>query len=103
MSKVVLQPNYLNELERLNASINALNLSKIKVIFSALNITTTLTDFEKLMDWELILVTVRDRQMAVQLNKLVAYVPNLKFVVDEKQPLFALQQGEKKRRVWKER
>jgi hypothetical protein len=48
-------------------------------------------------------ITATDKPMAVQLNKLAAYIPNLKFTVDATQPLFTLMQGKKGKRVWKER
>ncbi|WP_291130600.1 hypothetical protein [Flavobacterium sp. UBA7682] len=103
MSKVIIDPEYLKQLAALDADIRALNAEKIKLLFTALDISLTAVDFEKLMAWEIILVTVPDRQMAVQLNKLAAYLPNLKFTVDETQPIFKLMQGSKTRRVWKER
>ncbi|RKS03579.1 hypothetical protein [Flavobacterium sp. 102] len=103
MSTVIIDPEYLKQLAALDADIRALNAEKIKLLFTALDISLTAVDFEKLMGWELLLVTVPDKQMAVQLNKHAAYIPNLKFTVDETQPIFTLMQGSKTRRVWKER
>ncbi|MBA4135498.1 MAG: hypothetical protein C0525_12300 [Flavobacterium sp.] len=103
MSKVIIDPEYLKQLAALDADIRALNAEKIKLLFTALDISLTDADFERLMEWELVLVTVPDKQMAVQLNKHAAYIPNLKFTVDETQPIFTLMQGSKTRRVWKER
>ena len=103
MSQVQLDPDYLTKLQALDAAVRALNTQKIRLIFDAVGITTTDADFEKLMDWILILVCVPDKQMAVQLNKLCAYIPNLKFVDDGTKPIFTLMQGNKSRRVWKAR
>ncbi|GAA4023434.1 hypothetical protein GCM10022386_03000 [Flavobacterium cheonhonense] len=103
MAKAIIDPNCLIQLAALDAEIRALNVEKIRLLFTALEIKLTAVDFERLMVWELILVTVPDKQMAVQLNKLAAYIPNLKFVVDGTQTLFTLMQGSKAKRVWKER
>lgn len=81
MSKATIDPDYLNQLAVLDSSVRELNTQKIKVIFDAIGIAVINSDFEKLMGWELILVTVPDKQMAMQLNKLCSYIPNLKFVV----------------------
>lgn len=103
MAKVIINPNYIARLAELDASIKVLNAEKIRTVFAALELKLNEVDFGRLMAWELVLVTVPDKQMAVQLNKFTAYVPNLKFVVDGTQPLFTLMQGSKARRVWKER
>lgn len=103
MSRVIIDAEHLRQLAALDADIRVLNVEKIRLLFTALEIKLTAVDFERLMAWELILVTVPDKQMAVQLNKLAAYIPNLKFVVDGTQPLFTLMQGNKSKRVWKER
>lgn len=103
MSKVIIASEYLDQLVGLDAGIRSLNEEKIRLLFELLAIPISPNDFELLIKWELILVTVPDKQMAVQLNKLSAYVPNLKFVVDAEQPTFSLLQGKKPRRVWKER
>ena len=103
MSTVIIDPEYLKQLAKLDASIRVLNVEKIKLLFKALDISLTDADFERLMGWELVHVTVPDKQMAVQLNKLAAYIPNLKFTVDGTQPIFTLRQGSKTKRVWKER
>ncbi|WP_291132419.1 hypothetical protein [Flavobacterium sp. UBA7682] len=88
MSTVIIDPEYLKQLAALDADIRALNVEKIKLLFTMLDISLTDADFERLMAWELVIVTVPDKQMAVQLNKLAAYIPNLKFTVDATQPLF---------------
>lgn len=103
MAKVIIDPLYLKQLAALDTEIRLLNVEKIKLLFTALDISLTDVDFERLMGWELVLVTVPDKQMAVQLNKLAAYIPNLKFTADGTQDLFTLVQGSKSRRVWKER
>jgi len=103
MSKAIIPHYYLDELATLDEAIRELNDRKIKLLFEILEIKFRASDLKKIMDWELILITVQDKQMAVQLNKLSAYIPNLKFVVREDEFLFTLLQGDKKRRVWKER
>lgn len=103
MSKAIIPHYYLDELAALDEAIQALNDQKIKLLFEMLQIKLKASDLEKIMDWELILLTVKDKQMAVQFNKLSAYIPNLKFVVREDEFPFTLLQGDKKRRVWKER
>ncbi len=103
MSKLVIEPNYLEELAALDNAISKLNFSKLEIIFRLLGMSFSPEDLKKLAVWDLILVSVMDKQMAVQLNKLSAYMPNLKFVVDPDQYLFTLTPGHKPRRVWKER
>lgn len=103
MSKVILAPQYLASLAELDQSIYALNKQKTAILFEALKIRVTPQDLAAMLEWELILVAVPDKQMAVQLNKYSAYVPHLKFIVAVDQRLFALSQGIKARRVWKER
>lgn len=103
MAKLIIPQNYLDELATLDVAIQELNDQKIKLLFDLLSIKPSTSDLEKMLDWELILVTVLDKQMAIQLNKLSAYIPNLKFVVREDQLLFTLLPGDKNRRVWKER
>ena len=103
MSKAIIPHYYLDELATLDEAIRELNDRKIKLLFEILEIKFRASDLKKILDWELILITVQDKQMAVQLNKLSAYIPNLKFVVREDEFLFTLLQGDKKRRVWKER
>jgi hypothetical protein len=103
MSKAKIPTKYLSQIAELDESIAILNTRKIKLIFKALDIKCSNKDFTRIMEWELVLVTVPDRQMAVQLNKLSAYIPNLKFVVDGDSDLYTLQQGVKGRRVWKGR
>lgn len=103
MSKIIIEPHYLQELAALDAAIAIQNRSKLRIIFQILGKDISRDDFDKLALWDLILVSVMDKQMAVQLNKLSAYMPNLKFVVDPEQDLFTLSPGSKSRRVWKER
>lgn len=103
MSKVVVPPHYLDALTELNRAIEDLNEQKITLLLELLGIKPTDVEWEKMLVWDLILVTVLDKQMAVQLNKLSAYVPRLKFVVRTDLSLFTLMPGTKRRRVWKER
>jgi hypothetical protein len=103
MAKIFIKPRYLAQLAALDTAIQELNERKITVLFELLGIMPERADFIKILDWELILVTVVDQKMAVQLNRLSAYIPTLKFVVREDEPLFTVLQGNKKRRVWKPR
>lgn len=103
MAKIIVPPSYLDALVALDVAIADLNEQKIRLLFEMLGIELTDADWEKMMVWELIMITVLDKQMAVQLNQLSAYVPRLKFVVQTDCVLFTLLQGDKKRRVWKER
>lgn len=103
MSKIILDPDCLNRLGELDIAILQLNNEKIRLLFEMLPIDFVAIDLERILGWDLILISVPDRQMAVQLNKLSAYIPNLKFVVDAAQPLFTILPGKKPRRVWKER
>jgi glycerol-3-phosphate dehydrogenase len=100
MSKVTIAPKYRKELAQLDNIIRKVNERRLELLFKALGIPTN--DLEKVLTWTLVLVAVPDRQMAVQLNKLSAYMSNLKFVVDATKPLFALEQSRKARRTWKE-
>jgi|GEM_PF-3263364 len=103
MSKLIIDAHNLEALDSLDASIADLNRTKLELIFKILGMSLSVEDFGTLATWDLILVSVKDKQMAVQLNKLSAYMPNLKFVVDPDQPLFSMAPGTKPRRVWKER
>ena len=103
MGKIIVPPSYLDALAALDVVIADLNEQKIRLFFELLGIELTDADWEKMKVWELIMITVLDKQMAVQLNKLSAYMPRLKFVVRADCVLFTLLQGDKKRRIWKER
>lgn len=103
MSKIVINSRYLLQMSEIDVAIEKLNNAKLKLLFQAIGFKLSADDFEKLLVWDLILVCVPDKQMAVQLNKLSAYMPNLKFVVSPDAALFELRPGDKKRRVWKER
>ncbi len=101
--KVIFDVFLLSKLARVDRDIRALNDRKIQLLFKGLDITYTNAEFATMSEWPLILIAVPDKQMAVQLNKMSAYVPNLKFIVDEDAELFEVRRGEKARRVWKER
>lgn len=103
MARIDIDPVYLERLSALDAEIKVLNDTKVRVLFKAIGLTLTERDLGMMLDWDLILVTVQDKTMAVQLNKLSAYVPHLKFVVDSNTPLLTIKPGLKGRRVWKER
>ncbi|GGD17116.1 hypothetical protein [Flavobacterium orientale] len=101
MAKIIVPKKYLDEIVALDVAIQELNEQKIKLLFDLLSIKPSASDLEKILDWGIILVTVLDQQMVVQLNKLSAYMPTLKFVVREDYSLFTLLPGDKKRRVRK--
>uniref|UniRef100_UPI00404A250F hypothetical protein n=1 Tax=Gelidibacter sp. TaxID=2018083 RepID=UPI00404A250F len=103
MSKIEINSKYLEQLSEIDASIEKLNKAKLKILLKAIGMRLSADDFEKLLVWDLITVSLPDKQMAVQLNKLSAYMPNLKFVVSPDANLFELKPGDKSRRVWKER
>lgn len=103
MSKVLLPDAFYGALQELDGLVVEANNRKIRLLLDALGVPLSEAAFAAILEWDLILVTVADRPMAVQLNKLVAYVPNLKFVVDEEHELFTVLQGKKGKRVWKER
>jgi hypothetical protein len=103
MSKVIIKSVYRKELAELDARIEALNASKLRVIFSALGINVSDDKFDDLSGWRLIKVSVPDKQMAVQLNKLSCYLPQLKFVIDPDSTLFTLRRGDYDRSTRKRR
>ncbi|NUY81739.1 hypothetical protein HUK80_12595 [Flavobacterium sp. MAH-1] len=102
MPKIELPEALSQQLAPLDEAIARLNAQKIKHILDALGIYPKPEDLERLLEWDLITVTVPDKQMAVQLNKLCTYVPNLKFSVDADKALFTVLVG-KGKRVWKGR
>lgn len=103
MSKVVFDAAFYKALEELDGLVADANKRKIRLLLDALGVSLNDATFTAILEWDLVLITVPDRPMAVQLNKLVAYVPNLKFVVDDEHDLFTVLQGKKGKRVWKER
>lgn len=103
MSKIIIHDRYYAQLRELDSAIAMLNAKKTRLLFEALGIAPNEKDLALMQEWDLILVAVPDKQMAIQLNKLSAYIPNLKFVVDAGRGLFTLSPGKKSRRVWKER
>jgi hypothetical protein len=103
MSTVLLPDAFYGALQELDGLVVEANNRKIRLLLDAIGVPLTDTDFAAILKWDLILVVVADRPMAVQLNKLVAYVPNLKFVVDYEHELFTVLQGKKGKRIWKER
>lgn len=103
MSKVVFDAALYEALRELDSIVADANNRKIRLLLDALGVPLRAADFAAILEWDLVLITVADRPMAVQFNKLVAYVPNLKFVVDDEYELFTVLQGKKGKRVWKER
>ena len=103
MAKVVLDTAFYDAIEGLDGIVADVNSRKIQLLFDTLGIPITAGDFAKILEWDIILIMVPDKQMAVQLNKLITYVPNLKFVADAEQELFAVLPGKKAKRVWKDR
>ncbi|MGF1555598.1 hypothetical protein [Paucihalobacter sp.] len=103
MTKVKIQSTYRKQLAALDASIETLNREKLKVLFAALGIAVSKDEFDELLGWRLIKVSVPERQMAIQLNKLSSYLPQLKFVIDPESELFTLRQGDYDRSTRKRR
>ena len=103
MAKVELSASLYAKMQELDGVVAAANNQKIVLLLDALGIQLSAAELALLLEWELILIVVADRQMAVQFNKLVAYVPNLKFVVAAEHDLFTVLQGRKGKRVWKAR
>lgn len=104
MAKVILDPHYLKQLEELDGLIRHANERKLAVLLEALGQgRTTPGELEKMLKWELITFSVPDKQMAVQLNKLSAYMPKVLFVVDTLEDIFTVKEGFKSRRVRKGR
>jgi hypothetical protein len=101
MAKIIIDCEHLKRLAELDEVIRAINNIKIEVLFNVIGIEIPQRDFKLMLEWNLIVVAVPDKQLAVQLNKLSAYIPNLKFIVDLEQQIFAVSPGAKARRVWK--
>ena len=99
MSKIVTKPEYLSRLEALDNKITVLTNEKIKLLFEMLTIRVTASEEKAMLEWEMILITVPDKGMAIQLNRLSVHIPNLKFVIDAMEPLFTLRQGNRARKV----
>lgn len=103
MSEAILKKTTLAHLEAIDADIRALNDEKIRLILRSLDRKLGPADLEKMLGWDLILVSVPDKQMRIQLNRLCPYVPNLKFVLDTDNDAYTFTMGKKGRRVHKER
>jgi len=103
MSHVLLEEGIESRLASLDSAIAKLNKEKVSVLFEALGIYIPATDLAIMQEWDLILVSVPDRAMAVQLNRYVRYVPHLKFIVEAEAELFRISQGVRGRRIWKDR
>lgn len=103
MSHVLFDEDVTNRLAALDVAIAKLNQEKVTVLFEALAIRVSAAELAIMQEWDLILVAVPDRAMAIQLNRYVRYVPHVKFVVDAEAELFHISEGTRGRRVWKER
>lgn len=103
MSKIIFENTVLKRLSEIDTKVLQLNRNKIRLLFEALHIRPNPAGWEEMLDWDLIIVSVPDRGMARQLNNLVAFVPNVKFMAEPDKPLFTLSPGMKGRRIWKER
>ncbi|MCF6129563.1 hypothetical protein L1S35_07755 [Flavobacterium sp. AS60] len=103
MAKVIIDPYYIKQLEELDGLLYHANERKLVVLFEALGIPQSLDNLAIMKGWELITISVPDKQMAMQLNKLATYMPKLLFVFSTDIPLFTVSEGFKKRRVRKER
>jgi hypothetical protein len=103
MSHVLFDEGVTNRLVALDIAIAKLNQEKVTVLFEALAIRVSAAELAIMQEWDLILVAVPDRAMAIQLNRYVRYVPHVKFIVDAEAELFRISEGTRGRRVWKER
>ncbi len=95
MATVELSDTLYARMQELDGIVADANNQKIVLLLDALCIKLSAADLALLLQWDLILIVVADRQMALQFNKMVAYVPNLKFVVDVEHDLFTILQGRK--------
>ena len=95
MATVELSDTLYAKMQELDGIVADANNQKIVLLLDALCIKLSAADLALLLQWDLILIVVADRQMALQFNKMVAYVPNLKFVVDVEHDLFTILQGRK--------
>ena len=102
MATVELSDTLYARMQELDGIVADANNQKIVLLLDALCIKLSAADLALLLQWDLILIVVADRQMALQFNKMVAYVPNLKFVVDVEHDLFTILQGRKPKKVRKE-
>ena len=102
MATVELSDTLYAKMQELDGIVADANNQKIVLLLDALCIKLSAADLALLLQWDLILIVVADRQMALQFNKMVAYVPNLKFVVDVEHDLFTILQGRKPKKVRKE-
>jgi hypothetical protein len=94
MSQTVFGKHIRMQLAALDHSIAALNRQKAKLLLKELLSSHSEEDLERILDWPTIVVTVRDRQMRVQLNGLCKSVPNLRFIVRHDLELFTVTGGE---------
>ncbi len=101
MATVELSDTLYARMQELDGIVADANNQKIVLLLDALCIKLSAADLALLLQWDLILIVVADRQMALQFNKMVAYVPNLKFVVDVEHDLFTILQGRKPKKVRK--
>ena len=101
MATVELSDTLYAKMQELDGIVADANNQKIVLLLDALCIKLSAADLALLLQWDLILIVVADRQMALQFNKMVAYVPNLKFVVDVEHDLFTILQGRKPKKVRK--
>lgn len=104
MAKVLLDPHHLKQLEELDGLIRHANERKLAILLEALGQGRQTPDgLEKMLAWELVTISVPDKQMAIQLNKLTAYMPKVLFIVDTGEAIFTVKEGFKSRRVRKGR
>lgn len=101
--KLVVRKKCLRELTALDEDIRLLTNRKIEVFLQSIGKDYCPRELAMILDWPLISISVPHKSMALQLNKLLVNCPNVIFVVDELEELFAVKQGFKKRRVRKDR
>jgi len=101
--KLVVKKKCLQELTALDEEIRLLTNRKITSFLKSIGKEHDPRELAMILDWPLIAISVPQRSLALQLNKLLANCPNVIFVVEELDELFTVKQGFKKRRVRKDR
>jgi hypothetical protein len=101
--KLVVKKKCLQALTAMDEEIRVLTNRKIEVFLKSIGKEYDPRELAMILDWPLIAISVPQRSLALQLNKLLANCPNVIFVVEELDELFTVKQGFKKRRVRKDR
>lgn len=103
MAQVQLEDSLMEQLRKIDDEIRLLNHRKVKAFLEGLGAPYSPGDLDRLLEQPLLLVKVPTRSMALQLNRIVQYVPNLHFEGDAGCALFTIVPTNKGRRIWKKR